>query len=266
MQNSYPSQQLQESIQREITAVERAMDDVDIDNELRLRDVDEPPPEWTILGTQRSHELRAAKCLFAKLREEPPSVASLNLLLAALAVMPTNYTAWVVRRAFLRELWKSCPAAADVTAMVRTELIGSAVLALKVTKNFQVWCHRRNLLEAYIKHMQQLGAVPVPPLDDRVVIDIALAEDAKNYHAWSYRKWFVRAFDQFGSELKVTQRLLLEDPLNNSAWVHRYFVHEEQGTLSSEKEMNFAQKLLAVRPDNQAVLNYIQGLKDHSQS
>lgn len=48
--------------------------------------------------------------------------------------------------------------------------------------------------------------------------------DAKNHHAWLHRQWLLRTFDQWQREEAAIERILEEDPRNNSAWAHAMFV------------------------------------------
>lgn len=50
------------------------------------------------------------------------------------------------------------------------------------------------------------------------------AQDAKNYHVWSYRHWLVRHFQLWDDpqELRDVEFLIKEDVRNNSAWSHRW--------------------------------------------
>jgi Protein prenyltransferase alpha subunit repeat len=51
----------------------------------------------------------------------------------------------------------------------------------------QIWYHRRALLET-------LGAQEFCKLELAYIQDV-LREDAKNYHAWSYRQWILATVD-----------------------------------------------------------------------
>ena len=48
--------------------------------------------------------------------------------------------------------------------------------------------------------------------------------DRKNYHAWSYRIWFVERFQLWESELEFIEEMLGHDPTNNSVWSYRFFI------------------------------------------
>lgn len=51
------------------------------------------------------------------------------------------------------------------------------------TKNYQVWHHRRIIVE----WLQEPG-------DELTFTETILSKDAKNYHAWQYRQWCINAF------------------------------------------------------------------------
>lgn len=54
---------------------------------------------------------------------------------------------------------------------------------LKQTKNYQVWHHRKVLVE----WLQD-------PSKEKYLTETALAKDAKNYHAWQHRQWVIKTF------------------------------------------------------------------------
>jgi protein farnesyltransferase/geranylgeranyltransferase type-1 subunit alpha len=54
-------------------------------------------------------------------------------------------------------------------------------------------------------------------------INEILSDDAKNYHAWTYRQWVIRTFNLWENELEFVNKLLDKDVRNNSAWNQRYF-------------------------------------------
>ncbi|WAR21228.1 FNTA-like protein [Mya arenaria] len=83
----------------------------------------------------------------------------------------------------------------------------------KHPKNYQVWHHRRVIVE----RLQDPGR----ELDFTASI---LQDDAKNYHAWQHRQWVIREFDLWDNELGYVEKLLRDDLRNNSAWNQRYFV------------------------------------------
>ena len=260
----YPSEQLEAEIQACIDCAKADLSQIDVDVQLQEfgGKVDLSEEQGGIMFTPFSEDLLAAESLYKILKAQPPSARILDVLWAAIYVMPTNYTAWAYRRSVVRSLLSSCKSAAECTAVMRKELIDSAVLALKFQKNFQAWCHRRNLLESYAEHMSAIGAGTEPPIDERVICDIALAKDAKNYHVWSYRTWLVKKFNMLDRELEITHAHLMRDPLNNSAWVYRYFVHETLGSLHIENEKAYTMFHLGRYSPNLAAQNYMEQLNE----
>lgn len=68
-------------------------------------------------------------------------------------------------------------------------------------------------------------------MGDRLDLDSEMAfmksifdDDRKNYHAWSYRTWFVERFQLWTDELDFVDEMLKEDIGNNSVWSYRYFI------------------------------------------
>ena len=50
-------------------------------------------------------------------------------------------------------------------------------------KNYQVWQHRRALVEALNDGTKELR-----------LTEMILSQDAKNYHAWQHRQWAIKTF------------------------------------------------------------------------
>lgn len=49
--------------------------------------------------------------------------------------------------------------------------------------------------------------------------------DSKNYHAWSYRLWFIERFNLWEGELAFLEEELDDGEVtNNSLWSYRYFL------------------------------------------
>ena len=129
-------------------------------------------------------------------------------------------------------------------------------------KNYQIWHHRRALLEKLMEEakasiaMTSLSsstgggdpltapASPSSSSSDPEIQQVGKAEleylttvidvDGKNYHAWSHRQWVVSYVltsakndvennTVWQREMEYTAQLLEEDIRNNSAWNHRWF-------------------------------------------
>ncbi|MGG6712913.1 UNVERIFIED_CONTAM: hypothetical protein ITH36_25205, partial [Salmonella enterica subsp. enterica serovar Weltevreden] len=73
-----------------------------------------------------------------------------------------------------------------------------------------------------------VGMLGELPEDEKDFLARILHDDAKNYHVWTYRQWLVKQFGTEG-ELYYTKTLIAQDIYNNSAWNHRFFIHERDG-------------------------------------
>jgi protein farnesyltransferase/geranylgeranyltransferase type-1 subunit alpha len=122
-------------------------------------------------------------------------------------------------------------------------------------KNYQVWQHRKCLIE-------RLGHAANELAFTKQMID----KDSKNYHAWQHRQWIVDKFELFDNEIEYMTKLLHDDLRNNSAWNHRYFVLEKAKRLrtSLETEIDFCLSKIKLAPDNESVWNYLRGILDDS--
>lgn len=69
-----------------------------------------------------------------------------------------------------------------------------------------------------------MSHIPTLPPTELPFLARMFAQDAKNYHVWSYRQWLVRHFALWDTELPYIDDLLRDDVRNNSAWNHRWFV------------------------------------------
>ena len=141
---------------------------------------------------------------------------------------------------------------------------------------------KRPKAEAYklCRHHRQVVMSHIPALPPTEIAFLArmLAKDAKNYHVWSYRQWFVRHFSLWDSELPYVETLLQSDVRNNSAWNHRWFIvfarytdpkqHSiKKGDADSEipleimrREIEYTKAAISTAPQNQSPWNYLRGV------
>ena len=153
-----------------------------------------------------------------------------------------NYTAWLFRRRCLTELYGASAADGNRVAW-EVELAYTTEMAMNNMKNYQVWHHRRAVVDALKDGSQvraaelarpKVGAQPLPlPLtlpptrmQELAFIRTVLSDsgDAKNYHAWGHRQWVLRTFGGWEAELAYVEELLQQDLRNNSAWNQRFYV------------------------------------------
>ena len=89
--------------------------------------------------------------------------------------------------------------------------------------------------------------------------------DAKNYHAWSYRIWFIERFSLWDGEMESAEQLIDDDVCNNSAWSYRCFLRmksgEEFGVDFVSKEIDYVlNKRLPTDYNNESAWAYMRGL------
>ena len=217
------------------------------------------------------------------LRTDEKSDRTLALTGLCLRLNPANYSVWHYRRRILATLQrrkasagggdkgdgddKLPPLDADV---LKSELDMASNLGGSNPKNYQVWYHRRALLEPILANTSGdenderiLGIAK----DELEYISTVLSNDAKNYHAWSFRQNILRTLsnsDVWESDLAYTDDLIAKDIRNNSAWNHRWFVCH-RGTrmpCTSEdaaKECDYALSKAAMDPHNESPWIYLLG-------
>ena len=168
-----------------------------------------------------------------------------------------HYTVWLYRSSILSAL----------SSDLRVELAWLDEIALSHQKNYQVWHHRQFLLD-------KIG----DPDGEVRFVNAMFEQDAKNYHVWSYRQWLVRRFGLWEgencvndegerrSELDETERMIVADVRNNSAWNHRFFLvngREDVPGVKEEgvrtREVDFAKRAIEKAPQNQSPWNYLRG-------
>jgi len=130
-------------------------------------------------------------------------------------------------------------------------------LATRYAKNYQLWQHRRQVVE-------MIGA----SVAQREIqfLDELLEDDAKNYHMWSYRQWLVRTYGLWDEDLELVNRLIRIDVRNNSAWNERYYVLSRGATdkahllAVTSEELQYTSNLIEMVPNNEAAWSYARAL------
>jgi len=217
------------------------------------------------------------------------SERALRLSGTCVKLNPANYTAWHFRRECLKRLVLQTPTAAEdeggqhqslpssnenkcsnsttVHDAVERELDLAAALGGSNPKNYQIWYHRRAMLENCGVH-----DFADSELD---YIATVLEEDSKNYHAWSYRQWIVHAVDTsaaWETEVQYASELIKQDARNNSAWNQRWFAAHRgmTGPLSADlarTEADFAfENGTKVDPYNESPMRYLVAILNEQSS
>jgi len=103
------------------------------------------------------------------------SERALELTATAIELNAANYTVWELRREILRALNKN----------VAEEMALLSDIIMSQQKNYQVWHHRRALVEWSKDASEEL----------KFTAEI-IQEDQKNYHAWQHRQWVIKVVKQ----------------------------------------------------------------------
>lgn len=109
----------------------------------------------------------------AILKSGEKSERALALTETCVALNSANYTVWQYRREILKAIGKN----------LWEELKYIDLVIRRAPKNYQVWHHRRVIVE----WLQD-------PSNELAFTDLILKKDAKNYHAWQHRQWCIRTF------------------------------------------------------------------------
>ncbi|KAF8882468.1 farnesyltransferase [Infundibulicybe gibba] len=172
---------------------------------------------------------------------------------------PAHYTAWQYRYTTL--LATSAPLDLEFRLM--------DALAVKFLKTYQVWHHRRLLL--------QRTPAARTPAEELQFVARSLDVDAKNYHTWSYRQWVLARFigesdkaeEMWDKEREWVEGLLQDDARNNSAWHHRFFVvFSARGAAAPpdivQRELRYTKHQISRIPNNPSAWNYLRGVCAHT--
>ncbi|CAG9857960.1 unnamed protein product [Phyllotreta striolata] len=176
------------------------------------------------------------------------SERALELTQTAANLNPANYTVWQYRRDILKGLDKD----------LHEELEFVEKIILKQSKNYQVWHHRKVLVE-WLKD----------PSKEKYLTEHVLSKDAKNYHAWQHRQWVIKTFKLYDGELDYVDLLLKDDIRNNSAWNQRYFVINNTTGFTEEvlrQEIEYTLSRIREITENESAWNYLRGLLLHDKA
>ncbi|KAF9425381.1 CAAX geranylgeranyltransferase alpha subunit [Entomortierella beljakovae] len=179
-------------------------------------------------------------------KSQEQSERALALTKIVIELSPSHYTVWHYRQKLLKALKKD----------FSEELEWILWMSNEHPKSYQIWHHRQVIVEHIsagllpsslesetLKTASSLTMTPTIPYNDlpesqqkiaRDAVNVeltfiasSLAEDSKNYHAWSYRQWVLSHFGPgpwWEEELTYLDELLSIDVRNNSAWNQRFYV------------------------------------------
>lgn len=116
---------------------------------------------------------------------------------------PTNYMAWVKRRECIDKVKEIDP---------QNELNWLDELMVVNQKNYQIWHHRKLLIEKLNDSTHE-----------KKILDDVFQSEPKNFHAWTHRIWMIRRFNNIEGEFDFIDKMLEKDIKNNSVWNYRFF-------------------------------------------
>ena len=229
-----------------------------------LRAADGPSPLVIIDYSERFKDTHAY--FYAGYSRQEKSTRMLQLTEDVIAQNSANYTAWYWRRACLDSMsisdWKSY------------EVEFTSKWAEESPKNYQVWFHRRWLVEKQMRSDAMLSNEQKEALlsEELRYVESTLENDAKNYNSFSHRVFVVQLLNSkegvWEDELSFTDKLIAKDIRNNSAWSYRrqlfdrmYRTVDIPSTVVND-EVTFAMKVVKLAPNNESVWEYMRSFKD----
>jgi len=176
----------------------------------------------------------------AIIKKGEKSPRAMNLTTELIFMNPSHYSIWEYRKKIIIEMKHD----------LNQELDFLDELAIDHPKSYQLWHHRRSLVEFYRYFDREIP-----------FINAALKEDAKNFHAWAYRQWVVKTCALWKEEMLYLTQSILADVRNNSAWNQRYFVlTQNPDEVTSDvlsKEIQFTLDAIKLAPNNESPWNYL---------
>jgi protein farnesyltransferase/geranylgeranyltransferase type-1 subunit alpha len=209
--------------------------------------------------------------IYALMNRNERSERALVLTTEVIQQNSANYTAWVWRRACLESL--GLPARLDDELEFTLNWIKAS------PKNYQVWFHRRWLIDTAFSYAEAASATAQSQKNiitaEFQFIEDALSSDAKNYNCFCHRVFLVglsaawqTVDESIAMELKFTAELIEKDVRSNSAWSYRRqtlqkIVSKDEPLLPYDvvaDEIRFGVQRLTMAPSNESVWQYIRSL------
>ncbi|KAK8030527.1 prenyltransferase alpha subunit [Apiospora arundinis] len=243
-------------------------------------------PEWDDVVPIPQMEPEGALAAIAYPEDYAESMSYLRAVMAAneysprclkltehiISMNPAHYTVWLYRFAIIQHL--------DMPFLDEIEWLNN--VALDYLKNYQIWHHRQLLLDHYYPTIADTpDEVKRFARTERAFVMEMFAEDAKNYHVWSYRQYLTRKLGMWENEehgeIDSIEGMIDDDVRNNSAWSHRFFLvfsNPRYATPDSHatepdpkvpadivnREIAYAQAKIELAPQNQSPWNYLRGV------
>ena len=209
-----------------------------------------PVPQFSekvkILQIKYSEEQKRVMNIFrAVVLSKEVSLEVYELTSLVISLFPTNYVAWILRRECLDKIKEIDP---------YQELDWLDSIMLQFQKNYQIWHHRKLLIEKINDASHEKN-----------ILDYVLRYEPKNFHAWTHRIWMIRRFNNVEHEFDFIDFMLKKDIKNNSVWNYRFFLVQftNNNKLNKDiidKEIKYALEKIKINPINECPYCYIRGL------
>jgi len=193
------------------------------------------------------------------------SARALHLTSLIIFMNSAHFTVWEFRRCVLGHLASRAKWMHELEFMQEINHMN--------TKNYQLWNHRRAVIQMLFPQPGQEQQQPRLAMDTLELYTLedefaylagVLAEDSKHYHCWAHRQWLVGAYERWRGEMDFTTGLLQSDVYNNSAWNHRFFVLSSGGVPLNgalfQHEVVFALNGLEDHRENESAWSFLTGL------
>ena len=198
-----------------------------------------------ILKIQYTKEEKKLQNLFrGVLQTNEISLRVYNLTSKVIEEFPTNYVAWLVRRKCLNEV-------KEINTLEELKWLDEQIEENQ--KNYQIWHHRKLLIEKLNDSSHE-----------KEVLNNIFLSEPKNFHAWSHRIWMIRRFNNTEGEFDFIEKMLKDDIKNNSAWNYRFFLvqyinNNKMDKHIIEKEIKYAINKIKLCYINECPYCYIRG-------
>jgi hypothetical protein len=171
-----------------------------------------------------------------------------------ISVNSSSYTAWMWRRKCLEKCGGQ---------ILLDEIRFVDDWCEKSPKNYQLWFHRRWLVEALLS--RGLETIEALAASECAALDLLIDEEPKHYHGWSHRMFIAKRLGLFESmsELDFSLKYILKDVRNNSAWNHRRYAIRMHPHLASD-EIAFVVEQISLCPGNESPWVYLRSLEGWS--
>ncbi|KAI3629659.1 hypothetical protein MIR68_011094 [Amoeboaphelidium protococcarum] len=245
------------------------------------------------------------KCMdlfkFVVMRNELSSRA-LNLTTSIIALNPAHYSVWNYRQKILLnssiEVVAGGNSQVDNLKVIDDELQWLNLFLAENKKNYQLWHHRQFLIDIILRNsVNRSGDNNVSNTQSKLLdwmqtelayVSQILELDAKNYHAWSYRQYFLTLYiphddqddgaigrDIVDVEINYCKQLIELDVKNNSAWNHLWFVNyhiadqrksNKYVGMTIEEQVEYCMENIRLSPGNESSWSYLRAVLDKKSS